>query len=428
VELSDHWHTQSHAAFRDTGPDHLGRWAVIALLVSLLLHVLAFFALDHMKIALKFHQAQEIRTGSVHVDRVEVRPIEPDEMISPDKAQPTPPAAPLMEEVDLLKNLPKNAEIDIKPDVLTPEYALRMEKPAQAGDPVGTSFQPVIGPEINADLPELGRADIALPPAATGQIVVDPGAVKADTFDPNRLAEQLIRKGAGGLAEKGALDGVTTLDAMLGLPANVLTNKTTLLPSDLLFEYNSSELRESARVGLMKLALLIERNPGLYCWIEGNTDLFGGDAFNLDLSRRRADAVKNYLVRGLRLDGSKIITRGYGKMKPLVATGSVEQQSLNRRVEIKMRKTQPTEADAPHPPVARAAVVNEEPPPPRAVLVKPSRVPTAEDIQAPRATAVPEKPATPQRAIPVEEAPPPAATPVEENPPSSPPRALPIGD
>ena len=199
-----------------------------------------------------------------------------------------------------------------------------------------------------------------------------------------------------------------------------------MLPSDLLFEYNSAELRESARVGLMKLALLIERNPGLYCWIEGNTDLFGGDAFNLDLSRRRAEAVKTYLVRGLRLDGGKIITRGYGKMRPLVASGTVEQQALNRRVEIKLRKTQPTEADAPHP-VARAVPANEDLPPPRAVLVKPARVPAVDEIRAPRATIVTEKHAVPQRAIPVGEPAPPAARPVEDEPPRSPPRALPVG-
>ena len=65
-----------------------------------------------------------------------------------------------------------------------------------------------------------------------------------------------------------------------------------MLPSDLLFEFNSAELRESAKVGLMKLALLMDRNPNLYCWIEGHTDLVGGDDFNLDLSIRRAEAVQ----------------------------------------------------------------------------------------------------------------------------------------
>ena len=101
--------------------------------------------------------------------------------------------------------------------------------------------------------------------------------------------------------------------------------------SDLLFEFNSAELRESAKVGLMEIALLMDRNPELYCWIEGHTDLVGGDEFNLDLSIRRADAVKTYLIESMRMDASKIITRGFGRYTPLVITGDADEQAANRR-------------------------------------------------------------------------------------------------
>nr|WP_281375567.1 OmpA family protein [Haloferula luteola] len=209
-----------------------------------------------------------------------------------------------------------------------------------------------------------------------------------------------------------------------------------MLPSDLLFEYNSAELRESARVGLMKLALLVERNPGLYCWIEGYTDLFGTESYNLELSRRRAESVKSYLTGSLKIDGKRIETRGFGKSDPLVNQGDIDQQAPNRRVEIKMRRTQaPPQMKAR--PEAEATLVRpqanpgmEETPeaPPKAILVKPARTLPVEpeapmEESVPRAQVVEEEPAP--RARVVEEEAPPKARVVEEEP-ADPPRAVPV--
>ena len=143
------------------------------------------------------------------------------------------------------------------------------------------------------------------------------------------------------------------------------------------------------------------------------TDLVGGDDFNLNLSIRRAEAVKNYLVQSMRMDASKIITRGFGRFSPLVIEGDVDQQAVNRRVEIRMRKSPPSEAQMKIAP-KKAAVV-EEPPPPKPVVVKPAQ-PAPQETPPPRAVMI-----TPQRALPVEE--PPRAEPVVE---PSTPRALPV--
>jgi len=64
-----------------------------------------------------------------------------------------------------------------------------------------------------------------------------------------------------------------------------------LMPTDLLFEYGSDQLAEDARLSLMKLGLLIQRNPTSRFIVEGHTDTFGTDEFNYDLSQRRANAV-----------------------------------------------------------------------------------------------------------------------------------------
>jgi hypothetical protein len=102
--------------YRLPGPEHIGWWAAVAMLLSILLHVAVFLALDRMKIALRFEQARELSTAAINVRQVEVRPME-DEQAAPPENVITPPkdAASLLEEVDLLNALPKNQEIDIKP-------------------------------------------------------------------------------------------------------------------------------------------------------------------------------------------------------------------------------------------------------------------------------------------------------------------------
>ncbi|MCX6874695.1 MAG: OmpA family protein [Verrucomicrobia bacterium] len=396
--------------YRLPGPEHLGWWATAAMLLSLLLHAVAFLVLDHFKIGLSIYEAREVSTAPINVQQVEVRPMEKETTALPEEVVVMPPsdASALLEEVDLLAKLPKDQDIDIRPDVLVPEYALKMSNPAMKGEPAAVAAKLAARLEIDADLPDLGRMEESLPPAATGQVTVDPGAVPADDVDLSKFADDLLKKGARGKVKEGALDGVASLDDLIDLPANVLVSKRTLLPSDLLFDFNSAELRESAKLGLMKLGLLIDRNPNLYCWIEGHTDLVGGDEFNLDLSRRRAAAVRTYLVKSMRMDGDKIITRGKGKFEPLVAGGNMKEQAPNRRVEIRMRKTAPPpEPERPAPRAAPVPPAPAEPPPPRAAVVKP------------------------QRALPVEEnsteAPPPRARPLQP-PPRAPtvPRAEPV--
>jgi OmpA-OmpF porin, OOP family len=430
--------TRGGGAYRLPGPEHLGWWAAVAMLVSILLHVAVFFALDQMKIAVRFEQAREISTEAINIRQLEVRPMEEETAAPPeDIIQPPKDASELMEEIDLLDALPKDLDIDITPEIKEAEYALQMKNPAIEGDPAAVAMELTSGFEVDADLPELGREPERLKPAEVGQVTVDPGAVQIDDNELGKFTDALIKQGVNGKVEKGALDGITSLDELLDLPPNILLGKKTMLPSDLLFEFNQAELRESAKIGLMKLALLMDRNPALYCWIEGHTDLVGGDDFNLQLSIRRAEAVKTYLVESMRMDASKIITRGFGRYEPLVITGTPEEQSANRRVEIRMRKTPPTREqmqiapkkanivdEAPVTPMPPA--VEQTPPPPKALLVKPKRALPVEETPPPRAV-----PAVP-RAEPVDGIPPlpevPKASPVESPNPPEVQKALPVGE
>ncbi len=429
------------------GPDHLGWWVAVAFLLAVLIHIAAFLTLGHVRVALGFEAAEELRTAPLDIQRVEVLP--PDLRLIPDTPEPVQPedAAALLDEIDLLAQLPENTELDLSTEVVDPSFALQAGAPATAeGSPEAAGEVTELDFELPTDLDEMGSTEDPLPPAAEGQITVDPGAVEDPDASLDEVTEEIIRRGNDGNSDEGALDGAVSLDELIGLPEDVLLGSKTMLPSDLLFEYNSAELRESARVGLMKLALLVERNPQLFCWIEGHTDLHGGDAFNLDLSQRRAAAVKSYLVDSLRLDPTRIITRGFGESQPIVAGGSVDEQAPNRRVEIKMRRERP--------PAGPAVSIEQKPQRVRPTIPPPGRdkpagtpprreestppAVAAED-PPPRATPVAEpEPAAPRARV-VEEPPParpveePAARPVEEPPPArvveepaAPPRAIPI--
>jgi OOP family OmpA-OmpF porin len=403
----------------------LGWWAAVAMLVSILLHVVVFLWLDDMKIAFKFEEAKELSTRPIDARRVEIRPLEQEQALPPEEiTKPPTDTATLLEDVELLDILPKDQEIDIKPEIVEAEYAIRLQNPAREGTPEAVALEISSGMEIEADLPELGRQPETIKPAEVGQITVDAGNVQADDTETSQFLEHLVRQGANGQVAEGSLDGMISLDNMLNLPSDVLLGKKTMLPSDLLFEFNRAELRESAKVGLMKLVFLMDRNPNLYCWIEGHTDLVGGDEPNLKLSIARAEAVKNYLVQSARMNPDKIITRGFGRYQPIITSGTPEEQSGNRRVEIRMRKTPPTKEQMKVEP--QKATVIEETPSPKAILVKPKiPMPTQEPPPAPpKASRVEEAPAPkaapvpqmrePLKATPVEQVPPLRAEPVFE--------------
>lgn len=349
------------------GPEHLGWWAALALLISIGLHGVFYVVLERMEIAWSFQQAKELSTASVDFRQVEVRSMpEPTTMTPEDVVAVPDDTATLLEEIDFLAALPKDQEIDISTELDQASYALKMSQPDVGGQAPVERLDPAAGVDIDISMPEVGSEPKLLPPAEIGQVIIDSGA-SPGVEDGDGIAQQILKAGEG----DGRNEGIASLEDLLKLPPNLLLSTKTRLPSDLLFEFNSSDLRESARLGLMKLALLMDRNPGLYCWIEGHTDLIGGDIFNLKLSQARADAVKSYLVQSMRMDPKRIIARGFGRRQPIVTAGDANVQAPNRRVEIRMRKTPPgpgagAQALPPKPPVA-------EPVPPKPVLVKPRR-------------------------------------------------------
>jgi outer membrane protein OmpA-like peptidoglycan-associated protein len=102
---------------------------------------------------------------------------------------------------------------------------------------------------------------------------------------------------------------------------------------DVLFDTGRSELNSGAGRKLDQLAQFLGEHKDRRVEIDGFTDSVGTDAYNEELSRRRADSVKSALLtRGI--DPSRISTEGYGKAFPVASNTESGGRQLNRRVEI----------------------------------------------------------------------------------------------
>ncbi|PYL60957.1 MAG: hypothetical protein DMF31_03230 [Verrucomicrobia bacterium] len=150
---------------------------------------------------------------------------------------------------------------------------------------------------------------------------------------PNTFTSKLPGDSAG--PNKGRTPGFSDLDQLLAQKGPLGSGTKLRLPDDQLFEYDSDVLQFSAINQLQKLGTLIQRNPKATFRVEGYTDSFGTFEYNLELSQRRADSVKRYLVESMRINPAQIETHGYGATKfRASANGSIEEQSPNRRVEV----------------------------------------------------------------------------------------------
>ena len=103
---------------------------------------------------------------------------------------------------------------------------------------------------------------------------------------------------------------------------------------DVLFGSGSDVIKPGAYYLLDEIAAKLEANPVISVDIQGHTDNVGSPEANKDLSLRRAQAVKNYLV-GKGIMPNRMTTEGFGFSRPVALNGTEAGRSLNRRVEMK---------------------------------------------------------------------------------------------
>jgi outer membrane protein OmpA-like peptidoglycan-associated protein len=103
---------------------------------------------------------------------------------------------------------------------------------------------------------------------------------------------------------------------------------------EITFDYNSADISAKSQPAVQALgkALSSADLKGSTFIVAGHTDAVGGETYNQDLSERRADSIKRYLVDKFGIAGTDLVTVGYGKTKPKDPTAPMD--PANRRVQV----------------------------------------------------------------------------------------------
>lgn len=116
------------------------------------------------------------------------------------------------------------------------------------------------------------------------------------------------------------------------------------LSGDVLFDYDKATLKPEAEEALKKVAVVLSQFPESMVTIEGYTDAKGGKSVNLPLSRERANAVKDWLVKNGNVKAGSMTARGFGEENPVAPNTNPDGsdnpagRALNRRVSIIVEK------------------------------------------------------------------------------------------
>ena len=99
------------------------------------------------------------------------------------------------------------------------------------------------------------------------------------------------------------------------------------------FDFNRYVLRPGGKEKVAEVARYLREHPEVRVTVDGYTDSIGTDAYNLKLSERRANTVRDELIAD-GVSASRITTRGFGKADPVASNDTAEGRAENRRVEI----------------------------------------------------------------------------------------------
>ncbi len=157
-----------------------------------------------------------------------------------------------------------------------------------------------------------GRADIDISP------FIQPG----ETFHFVRLTD--LKTECGSAWPGADIDAVGAIGSAIRIS----------LKSSVLFDFDKSILKPEAADELHRAAEKIKEFSHVRIIIEGHTDNFGTDAYNLDLSRKRAAAVRDFFITQEKMEASGIESDGFGESRPIASNDTEEGRAKNRRVEI----------------------------------------------------------------------------------------------
>jgi outer membrane protein OmpA-like peptidoglycan-associated protein len=184
--------------------------------------------------------------------------------------------------------------------------------------------------------------------AAAGALA---GLVYADAKDLNSKGSRqaiLIGAGLGALTGGGVGLYMDNQEAELrqqlqdtGVSVTRNGNQIILnLPSNVTFDVDKDQVTPQFQPTLNSVALVMKKYNQTLLDVTGHTDSSGSDAYNLDLSNRRALSVANYLSQVASIDGRRFAVAGLGETQPIASNATDQGRSANRRVEIQISPLQ----------------------------------------------------------------------------------------
>ncbi len=126
-------------------------------------------------------------------------------------------------------------------------------------------------------------------------------------------------------------------------PYQVVEKNILLVPpriafvlNNIYFDFDKATLRPESKNELNNAVRWLNQNPNYHIEIGGHTDAKGSDTYNIRLSKRRAQSVKDYLVTEGGINPGRLESYGYGERMPIATNSTDEGRQLNRRVEFKV--------------------------------------------------------------------------------------------
>jgi outer membrane protein OmpA-like peptidoglycan-associated protein len=322
-------------------------WLLVGLMISLALHgaLCGYFYRTNF-IPPKSLLEERVQTPTFKVKSVDMQPLEktsvdqlnPAAKPEPDKTDVQLPDEKksfdqLLQEVHASSTLPDDTRdvLPDKPQVDANASSVMTEIEATTAQSLSKSPNATREQNLLTDSATSGRPQ----PALAGTELATSTTIKK----PNTFTSKLPSDSAGPDARHAP--GFSDLDSLLAQKGPLGAGTKLLLPENQTFSYDSAVLEPGAADQLQKLGKLMQRNPKAAFSIEGYTDSFGPADYNIDLSQRRADAVKDYLVNVMRISSGQIQTRGFGATRFLVAPRPVSdpvQEELEIRRQLPNRR------------------------------------------------------------------------------------------
>lgn len=191
--------------------------------------------------------------------------------------------------------------------------ATRNANNKQKGTVIGASSGAVIGGVVGNNT---GDGNTALGAIIGGVVGGAAGAYIGNRMD--KQAQRIEEEIPGAEVER------------VGEGINVTLDET----SGIYFDTEKYNINQQSRQALNSLANILQEYDNTNILVEGHTDSAGSDAYNLTLSKNRAQAVTDYLVTQGNVSRGRIETKWYGESQPKYDNSTVEGRAKNRRVEI----------------------------------------------------------------------------------------------